>query len=104
MTQLECSVTNCLHNADRRCCKQAIIVDGHEAMEKEETYCGSYDENKEGFFKNVFKTPENRLEIDCEAINCIYNEGHRCHAEKVGIRGERANSAEQTLCETFKVR
>ena len=28
MTKLECNVTNCLHNADNCCCKQAIMVDG----------------------------------------------------------------------------
>lgn len=104
MTKLECTVTNCLHNADCRCCKQAIIVDGHGAQVKEATCCGSFDENKEGSFKNVFKTPENRLEIDCEATNCIYNENRHCQAEHVGIKGDGANSAEQTLCDTFKVR
>ncbi len=104
MTKLECSVTNCMHNADQRCCKQAIVVDGYEAMAKEDTCCGSFDENKDGFFQNVFKTPENRLEIDCEAVNCIYNEKRHCRAEQIGIRGESANTAEQTLCDTFKTR
>jgi hypothetical protein len=93
-----------MHNSDNRCCKQAIVVDGHEAIEKGETCCGSFDENKDGFFKNVFKSPENKLEIDCEATNCIYNESHRCHADRIGIRGENANRADQTLCDTFQVR
>ena len=39
MTKLDCSVTNCLHNADNCCCKQAIIVDGHGAKERCETCC-----------------------------------------------------------------
>ena len=26
MTKLACTVTNCLHNCDSRCCKQTIIV------------------------------------------------------------------------------
>lgn len=104
MTSLECSVTNCMHNADHRCCKQAIVVDGHEAKEKEETCCGSFDENRDGFFKNIFKSPENRLEIDCEASNCIYNEGRHCHADKIGIRGEGAACCGDTLCDTFKTR
>ena len=30
MTKLECSVTNCVHNADRCCCKSSILVDGQE--------------------------------------------------------------------------
>jgi len=104
MTKLECSVTNCLHNSDHRCCKQAIIVDGHDAKTKDETCCGSFDENKEGAFQNVFKTPENRLEIDCEAVQCIYNENRHCAAEHIGISGDGASRAEQTLCATFKMR
>ncbi len=104
MTKLECSVTSCIHNADQRCCKQAIIVDGQTAREKEETCCGSFDENREGSFKNVFKTPESRLEIDCEAVNCIYNEGRHCVADQIGISGDGAKKAEQTLCATFKAR
>lgn len=103
MTNLECTVTNCLHNCDCRCCKQTIVVDGQGAQDKKETYCGSFDENKDGSFKNVFKTPENRLEIDCEALNCIYNENRHCQAERIGIKGAGANKAEQTLCDTFTV-
>ena len=61
MTKLECNVTSCLHNADHCCCKQSIMVDGYDAKEKEQTCCGSFDENKGGLFKNVFKTPESSL-------------------------------------------
>ncbi len=104
MTRLECSVKNCLHNSDNRCCKHAIVVDGHSAKSKDETCCGSFDENKENTFHNVFKTPENRLEIECEAVQCVHNENHRCAAEKIGIAGDGANKAEQTLCSTFKMR
>lgn len=104
MTRLDCSVTNCLHNSDNRCCKQAIIVDGHEAKSTNETCCGSFDENKDGAFQNVFKSPENRLEIDCEAVQCIYNENRHCAAEHIGISGDGASRAEQTLCATFKMR
>ena len=103
MTSLECSVKNCLHNSDNRCCKQTILVDGQNAKTKDDTCCGSFDENKGGAFQNVFKTPENRLEIDCEAVQCIYNQNRHCVAEKIGISGDGANRAEQTLCATFKM-
>ena len=74
MTKLDCNVTSCLHNADNCCCKQAIIVDGQDAKDKQETCCGSFDENRDGAFHNLFKTPESRLEVDCEAVKCVYNE------------------------------
>lgn len=47
MTKLECSVKNCLHNADNCCCKAAIAVDGNKAKTAEQTCCASFDENKE---------------------------------------------------------
>ena len=104
MTRLDCNVTNCLHNADHCCCKQSIIVDGSEAKECCDTCCGSFDANREGFFKNVFKTPESRLEVDCEAKNCVYNENYRCVADHIGIIGDGASEAEHTECSAFRER
>lgn len=104
MTKLECNVTSCLHNADNHCCRRAIVIDGQEAREKEQTCCGSFDENRDSSFRNVFKTPENSVEISCEAVNCIYNENHRCEAKGIGVIGDGANRAEDTLCATFAVK
>ena len=69
MTKLDCNVTGCLHNSENCCCKNVIVVEGQTAREKCDTCCGSYDENKGGMFRNMFKTPENRLEVECEAVN-----------------------------------
>jgi len=102
MTTLDCNVTNCLHNSDNRCCKQTIIVDGREANDAHETCCGSFDENKDGAFVNIFKTPEHRLEVDCEALKCVYNENRHCVAEHIGIAGDGAAKAEHTECASFK--
>ena len=104
MTKLECSVTNCLHNTDNCCCKHAIVVDGYDAKEAYETCCGSFDQKKEGAFQNLFQTPESRLEIDCEAVNCVYNEKRRCSAGKIGITGDGASDASHTECATFRMR
>ena len=93
MTKLECSVKNCLHNADNCCCKAAIAVDGNKAKTAEQTCCASFDENKGGKFTNLFKTPETRLEIACDAVKCVYNEEHRCSAERIDISGDGAASA-----------
>lgn len=104
MTKLGCTVTSCIHNADSCCCKQAILVDGREAKEKCQTCCQSFDENKDGSFKNLFKTPELRLEIDCEAVNCVYNESRHCVADKIDITGSGASKAEETECASFVAR
>ncbi|MFT4106918.1 MAG: DUF1540 domain-containing protein [Lacrimispora sp.] len=104
MTKLDCNVTSCIHNSDNCCCKSAIIVEGNQAKDSYDTFCGSFDENKDGSFRNVFKTPESRLEVDCEASNCVYNEDRHCSASHIGIAGDGAREAGHTECSTFKTR
>ncbi len=104
MTTLDCNVTGCIHNAENCCCKNAIIVEGHSAKVKQDTCCGSYDEKKGSMFHNIFKTPENRLEVECEAVNCVYNSDRRCVAEHIGIAGGDAKAAVQTECASFKAK
>lgn len=104
MTKLDCNVTNCIHNAENCCCKTSIIVDGQSAKQKVDTCCGSFAENKGSAFRNLFKTPENRLQVECEAVNCVFNEEHRCNAEHIGITGKSATEAVQTECSSFKTK
>ena len=104
MTKLDCSVKNCVHNSDNCCCKEAIVVDGRKAKECCETCCGSFSENDGGMFKNLCKTPDKSLKIDCEAVNCKHNEDRRCMAGHVGIIGDGASEAGQTECATFEMR
>ena len=58
MTRLECTVASCVHNSEKCCCKQGILVEGVNARESCDTCCGSFEENRGGLFKNLFKTPE----------------------------------------------
>lgn len=104
MTKLDCNVGSCLHNSDHCCCKNAIIVEGHSAKDKCDTFCGSYDENKDGSFRNLFKSPESKLEVDCEAAQCVYNENRHCSADHIGIAGDGAREACQTECASFKAK
>ena len=104
MTRLDCNVTNCLHNAENCCCKAAIIVEGEQAKDTCDTCCGSFDENKDGAYHNLFKTPENRLEVDCEAVKCVYIEVLHCAAGHIGIAGDGASEASHTECASFRER
>ena len=78
MTRLECTVASCVHNSEKCCCKQGILVEGVNARESCDTCCGSFEENRGGLFKNLFKTPETRLQVDCDVLNCLYNDDHQC--------------------------
>ena len=102
MTKLECSVKTCVHNADNCCCKAAIAVDGAKAKNVDDTCCASFDENRGGVFTNLFKTPETRLEVACDAVKCVYNEDQRCAAEHISISGNEACDCTETKCSTFK--
>ena len=104
MTRLECNVSSCVHNADRCCCRSAILVDGYGAKTAEDTCCASFDENRGGRFTNLFKTPESRLEVNCDAVGCAYNEENACRARSIGIGGDGASACEQTQCMTYRSR
>ena len=104
MTKLDCNVTNCLHNADNCCCRRAISVEGDKAKKSSDTCCGSFEENRGGLFKNLFKTPETRLQVDCDVLNCLYNDDHQCRAERISILGDGARAVGQTECGSFRER
>lgn len=103
MTVLECSVSTCVHNEDKKCCKNAIMVEGHDAVSKDATRCDSFDKRNEGV-ANEFRTPDPKVEIQCRAVNCVYNDNKICKATVVGVVGHTADSSEQTECATFKCR
>ena len=104
MTRLDCTVTTCIHNAEKCCCKREISVEGMNARNSMETSCGSFEENRGNMFKNIFKAPESRLQIECDATTCLYNDDHQCRAEKITINGDGARAAGQTECSSFRER
>ena len=101
MTKLECSANNCVHNSEGYCCKSSINVEGADAKCADDTCCASFSENTGGVFKNLFKTPESKLDVVCDADNCSHNEDHCCCAGKIDIRGEGACDCVETCCGTF---
>ena len=102
MTKLECSAKNCVHYAEGCCCKSSITVDGAHARCADDPCCASFSENTGGVFNNLFKTPESKLDVVCDADSCRYNEDHCCCAGKIDIRGEDACDCGETCCGTFE--
>lgn len=80
MTDLKCSVYNCAHQKGGCCCKPNIMVKG----QGDTTECSSFApkgvENSTGY-----STPNDKLEISCSAVECIYNDEARCKADRVSI-------------------
>lgn len=103
MTILTCSATTCMYNQGSLCSKGEISVNGASARDASETSCGSFREKSEA--------PQNRMtnscgcekiDIDCQAHNCTYNEQCKCTAGSIDVDGPGAKSSQQTKCVTFE--
>ncbi|RDU25276.1 DUF1540 domain-containing protein [Anaerosacchariphilus polymeriproducens] len=103
MTNLECSVRNCLYNEENRCCKGEIKVGGDEANRTEETCCRSFVERARNVYSNVSGQPSERLQVRCTAANCKYNDSWKCSASHIGIAGSNATNWEDTECSSFRL-
>lgn len=104
MTELNCNAKNCLYNAKDCCCKGDIKVEGKDSQTSERTCCGSFKEKKGETFLNSVCHPDRAIDIDCEAVKCMYNEQHKCMAGHVGIAGGQATDSAQTECSSFKAK
>ena len=100
MTFLDCSVTGCVYNTDRCCCRGEIRVEGDHARENRDTCCGSFRERKSAG-TNVAKRISKVVEVACGACECRFNEDKKCSAEHIGIAGGDACACEQTECASF---
>lgn len=100
MTNLICSVYSCVHNNSNLCCKEGITIGGSQATSSAATCCDSFEE-KTGAFTNAHKSPQVKLNVQCEACNCTYNENRYCAAEDIHVAGMNACSCSETECNSF---
>ena len=101
MTFLDCTVTGCVYNADKCCCKGDIQVEGKNAERTEDTCCGSFKERGSYDMQNAVGRMSKEIEVACEACNCVFNEDKRCAAEHIGIAGKNACTCGETECASF---
>lgn len=101
MTELRCTVQTCMYNKDYYCALKSITVGGSSAKKPEETSCDSFRERKEGSYSNALGEATATSQIDCKAIDCMYNNDCRCHAGKINVEGNHACTAKETECATF---
>lgn len=104
MPALSCDVATCIHNSERCCCKGAILVEGQNAEKPSSTCCSSFDEKTEDCCKNSYETKNLALAVECEAVNCRFNEAKKCKAKHITISGHHANIADETECSSFEQR
>lgn len=107
MPQLMCEVMSCAHYNSGYCCKQEILVDGVKAKQKDQTSCESYYPMQDSFKASVeceHSDPQRDVEVQCQAEKCYYNHNLMCAADQIKIGGENADTRDETLCATFRVK
>lgn len=104
MTSLKCSVTSCMHNSEHYCCKNVIRVEGEDETTTKHTCCCSFDHSKGDSFKNSYESPNSELKVECDAVNCMYNDNKLCSANHIDISGSGSKTSNDTACATFRVR
>ena len=102
MPSLVCSAQSCVYNNGMYCSKGDIKVGGDNAETSEETCCTSFRARTSEGAKSSMGTPSQKIEVACEACECMYNKDCVCDADKIGISGASACKCEQTECSTFQ--
>ncbi len=100
MTQLKCSVKNCMYNQEQLCSKQDITIGGHDASKSNETCCESFRE-RTGTMMNSVGHASEETDVKCRATNCGFNDNCKCSAKEIGIAGSNACSCGETECASF---
>ncbi len=101
MPELKCTVQTCAHNKNFYCNLDKIQVGGDKAKKAKETCCDSFVERKGDSYSNVTGMASPKSDIDCKAVECMYNTNCKCHAGKISVEGSSACKCEQTECATF---
>lgn len=102
MTKLKCSVQSCMYNEDSLCCKGDIKVEGKDAKATRETSCSSFKERSHDCGCNTVGHKSKTIDVDCDAVKCVYNENLKCQAKQIGIAGSgHAKESKETECATF---
>ncbi|MCH4239321.1 MAG: DUF1540 domain-containing protein [Oscillospiraceae bacterium] len=107
MTKLGCSISNCINNSENSCCRPDIEVGGKAACDCDQTCCSDFQKRSSGSAENSCgcSTPNQRLQIHCQADNCTYNESGCCNAENIEVGGcSDASCKTETKCKTFKMK
>ena len=93
MTILKCSAMTCVYNKEQLCSKGDIDVTGENATSANETSCGSFRERTGSSMKDSYTDGCgcDKIQIDCKAHNCTYNDSCKCTASSIQVDGSNAH-------------
>ena len=103
MTILKCSAMTCVYNKEQLCSKGDIDVTGENATSANETSCGSFRERTGSSMKDSYTDDCgcDKIQIDCKAHNCTYNDNCKCTASSIQVDGSNAHASSDTRCDTL---
>lgn len=111
MPKLKCEVFQCKYNQDSCCLKETIDIDGINSKSKSETRCMSFKYKEPNSYNYEFslleKTPNQKTEVYCDVVQCVFERGQKCYADKIVIKNLPNKSSELsnnliTHCQTFE--
>ena len=95
MAELTCSVNTCASHNGGYCCRNSIKIDGHSAVMKDQTFCGSFQQKTGGAVNAACgSTPS----------HCAHNQCGHCSAENVTVSGGSVTEMTETICDSFEAR
>ena len=99
MTILKCSAMTCVYNKEQLCSKGDIDVTGENATSANETSCGSFRERTGSSMKDSYTDDCgcDKIQIDCKAHNCTYNDNCKCTASSIQVDGSNAHASSDNL-------
>ena len=101
MTALQCNANSCANNNRGFCCRPVIKVKGTSAHVTAETRCGSYSERVDSLSNSTgYESPNQSLDIACDAKNCYFNSSKKCSADSICIDCRSSG----TECSSFRSR
>lgn len=101
---LLCIAMTCVYNKEQLCSKGDIDVTGENATSANETSCGSFRERTGSSMKDSYTDDCgcDKIQIDCKAHNCTYNDNCKCTASSIQVDGSNAHASSDTRCDTFQ--
>ncbi len=103
MPGISCDAYKCVHNCDGGCNLSSLKVDGQTHTKNCEcTSCENFEE-KTCACKDACtcEYPCECTDVDCSAVNCIYNDERICTADNINVGNPDSEKSCETQCDSF---
>lgn len=107
MPEITCSARKCAYNDEGYCEKENITIDVDDCsdyngctccdsfLEESECDCGCAD-------CSCTNCAGDDANVECFAVECIYNENRECVADYISVEGRGASTSADTFCDTYR--